>query len=141
MSRALQSPTHPTTELAELGKFFAIAGRLLGAGRAAPQMFSTAIDAVWHQLLEDPAGHAAFAAHHAGRVLGHSPVKGQGFISWTTAYEEAYGPLPQIWFTDATGTVDVEALASYRETGQVWAEWDCSPAPGDDDAAPEATAS
>ncbi|MFJ9840084.1 hypothetical protein ACIRYZ_06370 [Kitasatospora sp. NPDC101155] len=50
-----------------------------------------------------------------------------------------YGPLPQVWFTDAEGTVDTGALARYRETGQVWAEWDCSPAPGDGDAVPDKT--
>ncbi|MEU4116335.1 hypothetical protein AB0F71_17780 [Kitasatospora sp. NPDC028055] len=141
MSRAIQSPTPPTTELAELGKFFAIAGRLLDSGQAAPQMFSSTIDAVWHRLLENPEDHAAFTAHHAGRALRHLPVKGRGVIPWVTAYEEAYGPLPQVWFTNTAGTVDVEALARYRETGQVWAEWDCSPAPGDDDAVPEKTAS
>ncbi|MFD7829875.1 hypothetical protein [Kitasatospora sp. NPDC059803] len=65
---------------------------------------------------------------------------GVGFISWVGAYEEAYGPLPEIWFTDADDTVNTVALARYRETGEVWAEWDCSPAPGDgDDLAPAAT--
>ncbi|MBO1415902.1 hypothetical protein [Streptomyces sp. FH025] len=32
-----------------------------------------------------------------------------------------------------------EALARYREMGEVWAEWNCSPEPGDgDDFAPVA---
>ncbi len=42
-----------------------------------------------------------------------------------------FGPLPKIWFTDEDGQVDERALAGYRETGVVVAEWDCSPVPGD----------
>ncbi|KJS53821.1 hypothetical protein VM98_23060 [Streptomyces rubellomurinus subsp. indigoferus] len=122
-----------------MGRFFTITARSFDAGRTAPQMFSGAIDAAWHQLLTDPAAHDAFTTEHAGRPLTHSPIKGAGFITWLSTYEEAYGPLPQIWFTDATGTVDTDSLARYRETGQVWAEWDCSPAPGDDDAVPGTT--
>ncbi|WP_256177149.1 hypothetical protein [Kitasatospora aureofaciens] len=58
-----------------------------------------------------------------------------------SAYEEAYGPLPEIWFTNADGAVNSEALARYRNSGEVWAEWDCSPAPGDgDDLVPAKTA-
>ncbi|WP_256987448.1 hypothetical protein [Streptomyces sp. BR123] len=35
------------------------------------------------------------------------------------------------------GTLDEQAIAHYRETGTVIAEWDCGPASGDgDDAAP-----
>ncbi|MQS11737.1 hypothetical protein F7Q99_05390 [Streptomyces kaniharaensis] len=126
-------------ELVELGRFFTIAARLFDTGQAAPQMFSTAIDVAWHRLLEDPEAYTAFTTRHAGRCLGHSPVRGQGFISWVTAYKEAYGPLPQIWFTGADGTVDTKALARYRQTGRVWAEWDCSPVPGDGDVVPEKT--
>jgi hypothetical protein len=50
-----------------------------------------------------------------------------------SAYEEAYGPLPEVWFTAADGTVNTQALKRYRETGEVWAEWDCGPVPGDGD--------
>lgn len=53
-----------------------------------------------------------------------------------TAYGESYGPLPEIWFTTAHGTVDEQALTRYRKTGTVVAEWDCAPAPGDDDLSP-----
>ncbi|MFD4534364.1 hypothetical protein ACFWNL_11030 [Kitasatospora sp. NPDC058397] len=128
------------TELNELGKFFTITARRIDAGQAAAEMFSAAIDNAWHQLLSDPAAHEAFAVRHGGRKLTHVESAGVGFISWVGAYEEAYGPLPEIWFTDADGTVNTVALARYRETGEVWAEWDCSPAPGDgDDLAPAAT--
>ncbi|MFE5584280.1 hypothetical protein [Kitasatospora sp. NPDC056531] len=129
-----------STELDELGKFFTIAARRLDAGQAAPEMFSAAIDTAWHKLINDPAAHEAFAVQHAGRTLAHVESAGVGFISWVSAYEEAYSTLPEIWFTDADGVVNTEALARYRETGEVWAEWDCSPSPGDgDDLTPAAT--
>ncbi|MFE4372840.1 hypothetical protein ACFRMN_32300 [Streptomyces sp. NPDC056835] len=62
---------------------------------------------------------------------------GHGPIAWVTAYEESYGPLPGIWFTTTHGTVDEHVLTRYRETGAVVAEWDCAPAPGDDDLSPK----
>jgi hypothetical protein len=57
------------------------------------------------------------------------------------AYKETLGPLSEVWFTAADGLLDEQALARYRGTGQVWAEWDCSPAPGDGgDVAPKISA-
>jgi len=47
-----------------------------------------------------------------------------------------FGPLPEVWFAGADGVLNEQALVRYRETGEVRAEWDCSPAPGDDDAVP-----
>ncbi|MFD0407444.1 hypothetical protein [Kitasatospora sp. NPDC127116] len=136
----MSTPTTPGVELNELGRFFTIAARRIDAGQAAPEMFSAAVDSAWHRLVNDPAAHEAFALRHAGRRLVHVESAGSGFVSWVGAYEEAYGPLPEIWFADADGLVDTEALARYRETGEVRAEWNCSPEPGDgDDLAPVAT--
>lgn len=56
----------------------------------------------------------------ADRKLTHVEGTGTGFISWLSAYEEVYRPLPEIWFTDADGTLDTEALARYRDTGEVY---------------------
>ncbi|MFJ6771594.1 hypothetical protein ACIQOV_11610 [Kitasatospora sp. NPDC091257] len=132
--------TESGVELDELGKFFTVTARRIDAGEVAPEMFSAAIDAAWHRLATDPAAHQAFTLRHAGRTLAHVESAGSGFISWVGAYEEAYGPLPEVWFTDADGMVNAEALARYRETGEVWAEWNCSPEPGDgDDLVPVAT--
>lgn len=122
-----------STVLDELGKFFTIAARRIDVGQAAPEMFSAAIDAAWHRLAEDPAAHDAFAVRYAGRKLTHFESAGVGFISWVNAYEEAYGPLPEIWFTKVDGAINTESLARYRETGEVWAEWNCSPVPSDGD--------
>ncbi|MFI8515010.1 hypothetical protein ACIGHB_28180 [Streptomyces sp. NPDC085460] len=127
----------PTTiERRELGRFLGIAGRRFACGEGAAEMFSRAVDAVWHRMLATPE-YAGFCTGHAGAVLGHREARGAGQIGWVAAYEEAYGPLPEIWFTDEEGRLDETALARYRETGRVVAEWDCTPTTGDgDDLAP-----
>lgn len=117
-------------EQVELGRFLKVAARQFEAGRTAPEMFSPAIDGEWHRLLNS-SDYQAFCAEHAGRQIGHAPKAGVGEISWVRAYEELFGPLPEIWFTDQHGRLDHEGLAQYRETGTVVAEWDCSPVPGD----------
>ncbi|MFL9684723.1 hypothetical protein [Streptomyces sp. KL110A] len=125
-----------TIEQRELGRFLALAAQRLARGEGPAEMFSRAVDAAWHELLPTP-GYAAFSAEHAGTVLGHREMKGFGPVDWVGAYEEAYGPLPEIWFTDEAGVLHEDALARYRETGRVVAEWDCGPTTGDsDDAAP-----
>ncbi|WP_241002617.1 hypothetical protein [Streptomyces sp. CB01881] len=118
-------------------RFFTIAGRQLAAGDSAPEMFSGAIDAAWHRLAEDIDAHAEFTTVHAGRRLTHVRGAGTGHITWVAAYEEAFGPLPEVWFTNGDGTVDSAAHNRYRETGQVWASWNCSPAGGGDDVCAE----
>ncbi|MFF2044157.1 hypothetical protein ACFVVX_27420 [Kitasatospora sp. NPDC058170] len=116
-----------TIEITELGRFLSIAGRRLAVGGTAPEMFSGAIDAVWHALAKDSQAHAEFTTAHAGRPLAHIEGAGQGRILWVTAYDEAYGPLPEVWFTDESGAVDTATHSRYRETGEVWASWKCSP--------------
>ncbi|WP_329492985.1 hypothetical protein [Kitasatospora herbaricolor] len=101
-------------------------------------MFSAAVDAAWHRLL-DSSDYEAFCTVAAGRVLGHHADRGHGPVAWAGAYEEAYGPLPEIWFTDEDGILDTVALARYREDGTVTASWLCSPAGGGDDGAPVPT--
>ncbi|OKJ15753.1 hypothetical protein [Kitasatospora sp. CB01950] len=129
----MSTETESATALAELGRFFTIAGQRFDAGLPMPQMFSGAVDRAWHRLTEDPDEHAAFTVKYAHRRLRHAESGGEGFIDWVDAYEKACGPLPEIWFTDADGELDAEALGRYRTTGTVWAEWDCSPEPSDGD--------
>ncbi|MFR9727297.1 hypothetical protein ACL02R_28640 [Streptomyces sp. MS19] len=125
-----------TIERRELGRFLAIAEKQFADGNGPAEMFSRAVDAAWHQMIGTPE-YAAFSTEHAGTVLGHREMNGSGPIGWVAAYEEVYGPLPEIWFTDADGVLDEGALARYKETGKVVAEWDCGPTTGDgDDAAP-----
>ncbi|WP_149184081.1 hypothetical protein [Streptomyces sp. TRM49041] len=125
-------------ERIELGRFFTVTARRFRDGDRRPmEMFSPAIDAEWHELLTSPE-YADFCTETAGMPLGHAPFIGVGEISWVQAYEEMFGSLPEIWFTDKDGQVDREALNRYRDTGVVVAEWDCGPTTGDgDDAVPE----
>ncbi|MFF8993258.1 hypothetical protein ACF09H_25665 [Streptomyces sp. NPDC014983] len=118
------------SERVELARFFKVSVRRFDSGHSAPEMFSTAVDSAWHRLMETP-GYAEFCAEHVGRTIGHRPVKGVGEISWIPTYEEMFGPLSVLWFTDEDGRIDEEALARYRRTGVVVAAWDCSPVPGD----------
>ncbi|WP_137994122.1 hypothetical protein [Streptomyces vilmorinianum] len=128
-----------TAERRELGRFLVIAGQRFENGENAPEMFSRAVDAEWHRMLGSPE-YAAFCTDNAGAVLGHREMSGTGPIGWVAAYEEAYGPLPEIWFTDDKGVLDEAAFARYKETGTVVAEWDCGPTTGDgDDVVPGTT--
>ncbi|MFI2757537.1 hypothetical protein ACH5A3_01465 [Streptomyces echinatus] len=127
-----------STATIELGRFLTITGRRFRNGESAPEMFSGAVDAEWHDMLGTHE-YAALCEETAGQQIRHVANNGAGPIAWVTAYEEAYGPLPEIWFTDAEGNLNEECLARYRETGRVVAEWDCGPAGGDgDDVAPKA---
>lgn len=125
------------TASTELRRFLTIAGRRFKDGRPAPEMFSPAVDAAWHELLGTPQ-YVVLCQETAGQPIGHTEKNGYGPITWVSAYEKAYGPLPEIWFTDGDGHVDQDMLARYRTTGTVVAEWDCSPTGGDgDDAVPD----
>ncbi|MER7045363.1 hypothetical protein [Streptomyces jumonjinensis] len=127
-----------STTTTELRRFLTITGQRFDNGQSAPEMFSPAVDAAWHELLGTPA-YAALCQETAGQPIGHTANNGHGPISWVAAYEETYGPLPDIWFTGTDGNVDQDTLVRYRETGTVVAEWDCSPTggDGDDDVAPD----
>ncbi|MGW2103638.1 hypothetical protein ACWCPX_39400 [Streptomyces olivaceoviridis] len=125
-----------STATTELRRFLTIAGQRFSNGQSAPEMFSPAVDAAWHEMLNTPA-YTALCLETAGQPIRHVANNGHGPIAWVSAYEAAYGPLPDIWFTDAHGNVDQDAIARYSETGTVVAEWDCSPTGGDgDDVAP-----
>ncbi|MFF4368517.1 hypothetical protein [Streptomyces sp. NPDC001594] len=115
-----------TTATIELGRFLTLAGLRHRAGETAPQMFSGAVDAAWHSALEGE-GYPALCARTAGELVGHSETGGHGPITWISVYEAAYGPLPEIWFTDADGRLDTAMLAVYRETATVTASWNCGP--------------
>lgn len=126
-----------STATTELRRFLTITGQRFSNGLSAPEMFSPAVDAAWHELLGTPQ-YEALCQETAGQPIRHVANNGHGPIGWVAAYQTAYGPLPEIWFTDAHGTVDEQAVARYRDSGTVVAEWDCGPAGGDgDDVAPD----
>ncbi|MFI1607641.1 hypothetical protein ACH4YN_36935 [Streptomyces griseofuscus] len=126
-----------STATTELRRFLTITGQRFKAGQSAPEMFSPTVDAAWHDLLGTPA-YEDLCLETAGQPIRHVATNGYGPIAWVAAYEEAYGTLPEIWFTDADGNLDQDAVARYRKTHAVVAEWDCSPAGGDgDDVTPD----
>lgn len=113
---------------AELGRFFAIAA----VADRAPGMFSEYIDAEWHRLLESDE-YAAFCKEAAGRHIDHVAGAESGQITWLKLYHERFGLLPDAWFADRNGVVDVTARAVYLSTRTVRASWNCSATTGDPD--------
>lgn len=101
---------HDIAAQVELGRFLKVAAWQFEAGCTAPEMFSPVIDGEWHRLLSS-SEYQEFCAEHAGRQIGHAPNTGVGEISWVQVYEELFGPLPDIWFTDQFGRLDHEGLA------------------------------
>jgi hypothetical protein len=91
------------------------------------EMFSTAIDDVWHEMLGDKRSYEEFSISACGAVIGHAETSGQGLISFVKAYESAYGKLPAIWFTQRNGTFDDNRYRQYITSGVVTAGWDCTP--------------
>ncbi|MER7790917.1 hypothetical protein [Streptomyces sp. NPDC097640] len=133
MLHTKEQPSRPDgAELDELGKFFTLYAERQARGddRVMP-MFSARIDAAWHRLNTHPAALAAFSERHAGMPVGHAPLKGSGRVNWIEEYAARFGTLPAVWFADASGWVDTDALGRYERTGTVVTNWDCSPVPGD----------
>ncbi|MFD0268763.1 hypothetical protein ACFVGY_19660 [Streptomyces sp. NPDC127106] len=99
-----------STTTTELRRFLTITGQRLKAGRPMPEMFSPAVDAAWHDM-HGTTDYKVLCQETAGQPIRHVANIGHGPIAWVTAYEAAYGPLPDIWFTNADGTVDELALS------------------------------
>ncbi|MFI1265590.1 MULTISPECIES: hypothetical protein [Streptomyces] len=79
--------TTTTTATTELRRFLTTCQRF-DNGQSAPEMFSPAVDAAWHELLDTPQ-YAALCQETAGQPIRHVVNSGRGSISWVTAYEEA----------------------------------------------------
>ncbi|SED29087.1 hypothetical protein SAMN05428954_0023 [Streptomyces sp. 2112.3] len=73
-----------STATTELRRFLTITGQRFDNGQSAPEMFSPAVDAVWHELHGTPQ-YAALYRESAGRLIGHAATGGHGLISWVTA--------------------------------------------------------
>jgi hypothetical protein len=96
------------------------------------EMWSSAVDNEWHQLLKDGDEYNMFCMQQVGKYVGHS--EGQGFsgissISWIQEYEKKFGELGLIWFHDQVGQIDLNLCEEYLWTGEVYASWNCHPAP------------
>ncbi|SED73788.1 hypothetical protein SAMN05428945_5342 [Streptomyces sp. 2224.1] len=73
-----------STATTELRRFLTITGQRFDNGQSAPEMFSPAVDAVWHELHGTPQ-YAARYRESAGWLIGHAATGGHGLISWVTA--------------------------------------------------------
>ncbi|MFJ4697829.1 hypothetical protein ACIP5N_06680 [Streptomyces sp. NPDC088768] len=119
-----------STASIELARFFTLAGQS-PEDAPMPGMFSGAVDAEWHRVLNQPE-YRGLCLATAGKVLVHVPLRGSGPVAWVGDYEKQWGALPEIWFTDENGVVDRVSYDAYRKTGDVVAAWDCGPAGGGD---------
>lgn len=109
----------------ELAKFLSLA---VGREREA-YMFSPAIDVVWHGLVRNGGRYHAFCAASGIEPLGHIEAMGRGAVAWVDEYHERFGELPDIWFRDASGSLNDVLHGEYLKTGKVHACWDCHPLP------------
>lgn len=111
----------------ELGRFFT----LFGDGVKNLVMPKSIVDEVWHEKLKKD-DYNEFCMKNAKQYVVHAPNKGNGEIKWFTKYEEKYGKLDKVWFTNKNGILDKKSYQIYLENGKPSMEWDCKPIPTDD---------
>lgn len=90
-------------------------------------VFSGAIDAVWHEMLIEHDTYVNHCISTYGHVIGHSKGAGHGNVSFIESYEQRYGKLPPIWFVNNDGSFIKEDWDEYLHTGVVRASWNCQP--------------
>lgn len=112
----------------ELGRIFA----MTADGVENTTMPSRYIDKVWHEMLETPEDYQKFSLAEAGVIVGHSPIQGEGRVTWIPEYESRFGKLDPVWFTDENGTLQSDAFEKYLNGDEVWGSWDCGPIPTDE---------
>ena len=91
------------------------------------KMFSKFIDNVWHQMRNDPASYEDFSLEACGHVITHAEESGEGAIEFIKIYEEKYGKMPDVWFMDKEGELDIENFVNHIEGRSVITGWDCNP--------------
>ncbi|MCM3324764.1 hypothetical protein [Cytobacillus kochii] len=111
----------------ELGRFFS----LFGDGVENLVMPKSIVDEVWHEKLKRE-DYEEFCMRNANQLVGHAPINGKGEIGWFTKYENKFGKLDKVWFTDKKGTLDAESYRKYIESKNPSMEWDCVPIGTDD---------
>lgn len=87
------------------------------------------VDTYWHAVEGTPDYLTVARQLTAGGTIDHVPAGGHDAIEWVARYEEAYGPLPEVWFTSATdGSLDEDEWERYQRTGCIpRLSWDCGP--------------
>lgn len=108
---------------AELSKFISIAN---SEPELFMEMFSPFVDEFWHRIIIENR-FSDFCKQHSLMFVTHKENKGEGVIPWVEKYQEKYGTLPDLWFANKDGKVDLVASETYNRTGVVRACWDCHP--------------
>ena len=70
------------------------------------EMFSEAIDLVWHLLLKDRTSYIEFSLRACGQIIGHHEGDGFGTVRFIESYERRFGKLSPIWFARKDGSLD-----------------------------------
>ncbi len=96
------------------------------------EMFSKAIDSVWHDMLKNKEEYKDFCNKTIGRYIKHIKAPDFGEITFTSEYEKRYGKLDSIWFMDENGKIDITLQSKYKNSDTIVASWDCSPEPDPD---------
>lgn len=116
-------PTNYLQATVELSKAFSIAkdGHKL-------EMFSGALDAVWHDLVaRDDLTYANLCDNFVGADVIHHQEAEEGLVTFIPEYERRFGPLPLIWFLDERWQFQSAQHAEYTRLGTVHASWNCRP--------------
>ncbi len=111
----------------ELARFFVVAQSFRQHGDEQAFMPACPVDTEWHRLLKSPGEYRRFCDAVLGHSVRHDLAQGEGKINWAETYRQLYGHLPEIWFQDTAGVVDVMRQRTYREMGVFYASWDCTP--------------
>jgi hypothetical protein len=111
----------------EFERFLVVARDYEAATGLSAPMPVCAVDTYWHDFLKHPAEYQALCDSVAGHYVEHRPLSGEGEIPWVPFYEEKYGALGAIWFSDTNGTEIPGVRANYERTGGYRMAWDCTP--------------
>ncbi|TYR78270.1 hypothetical protein FZC66_20105 [Priestia megaterium] len=112
----------------ELGRYFELAVD----GVENLGMPDNILDKVWHEKLENPEEYLKFCNNTVGCYIEHGQLMGEGEPSWIKNYEDKFGKLDPIWFTNDKGSFNEGAYNSYINTGKVKMSWNCNAIPLDE---------
>jgi hypothetical protein len=111
----------------ELERFFVVSKMYREEAGGQAFMPACPVDTEWHRMLDSPKEYKVFCQKVLGREVLHKAAKGEGEIGWSGIYERQYGPIPEVWFRDITGTLRKTQRRKYLEKGVFYASWDCTP--------------
>lgn len=119
----------------ELRRFFSIAAAEAAAGtyHCDISMPACLVDEYWHELCDS--GEAdELSVEASGMTFDHindyelfPESRGEGSLPWLARYEEMFGPLSKVWFTDQEGNFDEATYKQYLEDSSYKASWGCNP--------------